>query len=82
MEEIIKQILLDMPATGILLLINWRIMKVVEMLFSQWQDDRKEAKSERQMLIDLVFDVKRRAEILEVETTGERSPTLLRKPDS
>lgn len=73
MDDIIKSIVVQFPAIGILLY-------MLQRLYNDWSEDRKEARADRNDMLDSLYDIKHRVQRLETEAFGDRSPTLQRPP--
>lgn len=73
MDELLKQILTQSPLAAVLLFALWRV-------YSDLKANQEIARQERKELIDMAFDLKNRVESIEISTTGERSPTLAKRP--
>lgn len=74
MDEIIKELIVNVPIAAVLL---WQLRQV----YGDLKDRMAKADDERGKLIDAVIDNTRRTKIVEKTATGEISPTIHRRAD-
>lgn len=73
MEEIAKMLVGTSPIAAVLLLLGTQFLSV-------WKADLATANVKRDTIIERLDDLTRRVKLLEVEATGDESPTEHKRP--